>query len=76
MARSTTAKFGMNKIRCVTINVETHVASMKTDDGVCLFGIVVHHHLLLFDGVGGGKACSEPILLSVTSMVGLKEREM
>ena len=44
----------MNKIRCVTFNVDTHVASVKTDDGVWLCGSVVHQHLCLFDGVGGG----------------------
>ena len=34
MACSTTAYFGLNKIRCVTVNVKTHVASAKTDDGI------------------------------------------
>ena len=35
--------------------METHVASMKTDDGLWLGGIVVYHHLYIFDGVGGGR---------------------
>ena len=46
----------MNKIRCITVNVETHVASVKTDDGVWLCGSVVHKHIRLFDGVGGGQS--------------------
>ena len=56
MACSMTACFEMNKIRCVTVNVETHVASVKTDDGVWLCGRIFHQHLRLFDGVGGGKS--------------------
>ena len=54
IACSMTACFGLNKIRCVTINVETYVAIVKTDDCVWLCGSVVHQHLHLFDGVGGG----------------------
>ena len=42
MNRSTTACFGLNEVRCITINVETHVASVKTDDGVWLYCSVVH----------------------------------
>ena len=56
MSCITTTCFGMNKIRCVTVNVETHVASMKTDDGVWLGGSVVHQHLCIFYGVGGGRS--------------------
>ena len=55
MAPNTTACFGLNKICCVTVNVETHIASMKTYDGVWLCGSVVHRHFRLFDGVGGGQ---------------------
>ena len=36
--------------------METHVASVKTDDGVWLFGSVVHQHLPLFDSLGGRKS--------------------
>ena len=46
----------MNKIRCITVNVETHVASVKTGDGVWLCGSVVHQHIRLFDGVGVGQS--------------------
>ena len=53
MDRSTTACFGLNEVRCVTVNVETHVASMKMDDGVWLCGSVVHQNLPLIDDVGG-----------------------
>ena len=55
MACSTTACFGMNEVRCVTVNVETHVASVKTDDGVWICCSVVHQHFRLLDSVGGGK---------------------
>ena len=34
----------------------THVASVKTDDGVWLCGSVVHKNFRLFDGVGGGQS--------------------
>ena len=55
IARSTTAWFGLNKIRCVTFNVETHVVSVKMDDDVWLCGIIVNQQFRLLDGVGGGK---------------------
>ena len=51
-----TACFGLNEISCVTVNVETHGASVKTDDGIWLCGSVFHKHLRIFDGVGGGKS--------------------
>ena len=35
--------------------METHVASVKTDNGVWLYVSVVHQHLCLFDGVSGGQ---------------------
>ena len=38
VARSATARFGLNKIRCVTVDVEAHVASMEPDGGVRLRG--------------------------------------
>ena len=53
VARSATARFGMDKIRCVSINVEAHVASVEPDDCVRLCGCVVHEHLCLLDGFGG-----------------------
>ena len=56
MALSTTACFGLNEVRCVTVNVETYVASMKTDDVVWLCGRVVYQHFLLLDGVRGGQS--------------------
>ena len=56
MARRTTACFDLNRICCVTINVETHVASLKTYEGVWLCGSVVHQHFRFLDGVGGGQS--------------------
>ena len=56
MARSTTAYFGLIEIRCVTVNVETHVDIMKTDDGVWLGGSEVHQHIFLCGGFGGGQS--------------------
>ena len=32
MTCSTTTRFGLNEIRCVTFDLETHVASVKADD--------------------------------------------
>ena len=54
MACSMTACFGINNIQCITVNVETHVASVKMDDFVWLCDSVFRQHLFLFDGVGGG----------------------
>ena len=45
--------FGLNKIRFVTVNVETHIASIKMDYDVWLGGSLAHQHLCLFDGVSG-----------------------
>ena len=56
MARSTTALFGMDKIRCVAVDVEAHVASVEPDDGVRFCGCIVHEHFYLLDGVGGGRS--------------------
>ena len=53
VACSATARFGLNKIRCVTVDVEAHVAIVEPDDGFWLLGCVVHHHLRFFNGVGG-----------------------
>ena len=54
VARSATAHFGLDEICCVTIDAEAHVASVEPDDGVRLCGCIVHEHLCLLDGVGGG----------------------
>ena len=56
MARSTTACFGMNEVSCITFNVDTHVASVKTDDGLWLCGRVVDQHFRLLHGVSGGRS--------------------
>ena len=56
MARSMTACFGMNKLRCVTVNVETHVTSVKTDDGVWLCWSIVHQNVCLLDGGDDGRS--------------------
>ena len=55
VARIATAHFGLNEIRCITVDVEAHVAGVESDDGVRLRGCVVHQHLRFLDGVGGGK---------------------
>ena len=55
VTRSATAQFGLNEIRCVTVEVEAHVSSVEPDDGVRLHGCVVHQDLRFLDGVGGGK---------------------
>ena len=36
--------------------MEAHVASMEPDDGARLCGCVVHKHVCLLDGVGGGRS--------------------
>ena len=56
VARSATARFKLNKIRCVAVNVEAHVASVESDGGVQLRGCVVHQNLRFLDGVGGGQS--------------------
>ena len=56
MACITTVCFGLNEVRCVTVNVDAHVPSVKTDGGVWLCGSVIHQHLRLFDGVDGGRS--------------------
>ena len=54
VAHSTTTLFSLDKICCVAIDVEAHVASVEPDDGVRLCWCVVHENLCLLDGVDGG----------------------
>ena len=56
VACSATARFGLDKIRCITVYVEAHVASVEPYDGVWLCGFLVHQHLHFLDGVGGGQS--------------------
>ena len=56
IARSTTACFGLNKIRCDTFNLETHVSSVKADDVVWLCGSEVHQSFRIFYSVSGGQS--------------------
>ena len=56
MARSMTPCFGLNEVICVTFNVETYVASLKTNDGVWLCCSIVHRHFCIIDGVSGGRS--------------------
>ena len=56
--------------------METHVASVKTDDGVWLYCSVVHQHFSLLDGVSGGQRLFGADLLSATSMVVSTARDM
>ena len=76
LARSVTARFVLNKIRYVTVDVEAHVASMEPDDGVRLCGCVLHHHLRFLMVSVVGEACSSPIFLSAAVMVGSTALEM
>ena len=55
MAGGTAVCFRLDEIRGIAVDVEAHVASVETDDGVRLGGRVVHEHFRLFDGVGGGR---------------------
>ena len=56
VACSATARFGMNKICCVAVDVEAHVPSVEPDDGVQLRGCAVHQNLRFLDGVGVGRS--------------------
>ena len=56
MARGAAARFGLDKIRGVAVDMEAHVASVELDDGVQLRGCVVHENMCLLDGVGGGRS--------------------
>ena len=56
MARSATLRFGLDEIQCVAVDVEGNVASVEPYDGVRLCGCVVHDHLCLIDGIGGGQS--------------------
>ena len=53
-ACSATVRFRLNKIRCVTVNVEAPVASMEPGYGVPLHSCVVHQYLCFLDSVSGG----------------------
>ena len=55
MARGAAACFGLDKIRCVAVDVEAHVSSVEPSDGFRLHGCTVHEHLYLLDGVNGSK---------------------
>ena len=50
-----TARFGINEICCVTVNVEACVTSLEPYDGVKLRGCVVHQHICFLDCVGSWK---------------------
>ena len=56
MARSAAKRFGMNEIRCVTVNVEANFASVEPDGSVHLRCYVVHNYLCFLDGVSGGQS--------------------
>ena len=49
------ACFRLDEIRGVAVNVEAHVASAESDDGIRLRGRIVHEHFNLLDGVSGGR---------------------
>ena len=55
MARGRAVHFGMDEVRSVAVDVEAHVASVEPEDGVRLHGCIVHEHLCLLDGSGGGQ---------------------
>ena len=56
MARGAAACFRLDKVHGVAVDVEAHVASVEPDDGFWLRGCIVHEHLCLLDGVGGGQS--------------------
>ena len=55
MAGGTAICFRLDEIRGVSVDVEAHVASVVSDDGVWLPGRVVHENFRLLDGVSGGQ---------------------
>ena len=62
--------FRLDEIRGVAVNVEAHVASVEPDDGIRLRGRVVHENFVFWMVSVVGKACSAPMSLSATSIVG------
>ena len=54
MAHSAAARFGLDEICNVVVNVDAHVAGVQPDDSARLRGCVFHEHSRIFDGVGGG----------------------
>ena len=56
MARGAAARFGLDEICGVAVDVEAYVASVEPDNGVQLRGCVVHEHMCILDGVGGGQS--------------------
>ena len=54
MACGAAARFRLDKIRRIAVNVEAQVASVELDDGVRLRGCVVHENFCLLDSVGSG----------------------
>ena len=53
-AHSATERFVLDNIRCVAVDVEAHIASVESYDGVRLCGCIVHEHLCFLVGVSGG----------------------
>ena len=56
MARGVAARFRLDEIRGVAVDVAAHIARLEPDDGIWLRGFVVHEHFFLLDGVGGGRS--------------------
>ena len=56
MTRGAAARFRLDEIRNVTVNVEAHVASVEPDDSIRFCGCVVHEYLCILGGVGGGRS--------------------
>ena len=54
MARGAAARFRLDEIRGVAVDVEAHVASVELNIGVRLRGFIVHEHFRILDGVSGG----------------------
>ena len=53
MERGAAARFRLDEILSLSVDVEVHVASTELDDGVRLRGCVVHEIFFLLDGFGG-----------------------
>ena len=56
MTCSVAARFRLDEISGVAVDMKAHVARVEPYDGVRLCGCVFHDHLCLLDGFGGGRS--------------------
>ena len=76
MAHGAAVCFRLDEICDVAVGVEAHFASVEPYDGVRLRGRVFHEHFFFWTVSVIGKACSAPISLSATSIMGSTARAM